>query len=60
VVRLLAVNLTGQADDLLGRYRDGSELWDLKQRFDAYRISIVDDRGTWGAAPAEEPPETTN
>ncbi|MEV8251666.1 hypothetical protein AB0O87_12185 [Microbacterium sp. NPDC076768] len=30
VVRLLAVHLTGQADELLGRYREGSELWDIK------------------------------
>ncbi|WP_124895829.1 hypothetical protein [Microbacterium sp. Y-01] len=54
VVRLLAVSLTGQADELLGRYREGSELWDIKQRFDAYRVRIVDDRGTWQAIPAEE------
>lgn len=60
VVRLLAVNLTGQADDLLGRYRDGSELWGIKQRFDAYRIRIVDDRGTWEAVPAEESAEATS
>lgn len=54
VVRLLAVSLTGQADELLGRFREGSELWDIKQRFDAYRVRIVDDRGTWQAIPAEE------
>lgn len=60
VVRLLAVNLTGQADDLLDQYRDGSELWGIKQRFDAYRIRIVDDRGTWEAVAAEESAEATS
>ncbi|GAA4375085.1 hypothetical protein [Agromyces bauzanensis] len=53
VVRLLAVRLTGQADELLGRYREGSELWEIKQRFDAYRIRIADVAGTWQAIPSD-------
>lgn len=47
VVRLIAVRLTGQGDELIERYRRGSELWPIEQRFDSYRIRIVDDRGTW-------------
>ena len=54
LVRMIAASLTGRADEMLGRYRQGQELWGIKQRFDAYRIRIVDDRGTWEAAPAKE------
>lgn len=47
VVRLLAANLTGGADELLGRYRAGSELWTVQQQFDAYHLRIADEEGTW-------------
>ncbi|WP_231735211.1 hypothetical protein [Microbacterium hominis] len=50
IVRLLAIRLTGRAEELLQRYRDGSELWQIKQRFDAYRVRIADDLGAWGMA----------
>ena len=47
VVRLIAVRLTGQGDELIERYRQGSEIWSIAQRFNSYRLRIVDDRGTW-------------
>lgn len=47
VVRLLAANLTGSADELLGRYRAGSELWTVQQQFEAHRVRIGDDQGAW-------------
>lgn len=53
VVRLLAVRLTGQGTELLQRFSQGSELWKLKQSFDAYRIRIADDRGSWVSVDAE-------
>ncbi|HWU32280.1 MAG TPA: hypothetical protein VN108_05365 [Marmoricola sp.] len=53
VVRLLAVRLTGQGAELLQRYSQGSELWKLKQSFDAYRIRIADDRGSWESVSSE-------
>lgn len=47
VVRLLAAHLTGSADELLDRYRAGSELWTVRQQFDAYQVRIGDDEGKW-------------
>ncbi|GAA1059014.1 ApeA N-terminal domain 1-containing protein [Agromyces bracchium] len=47
VVRLLAASLTGAADELLQRYRSGSELWQLQQLFEANEVRIDDDAGTW-------------
>lgn len=50
VVRLLALHLTGKGDELLKPYRDDErELWRAKERFEAYKRRIVDDRGTWQA-----------
>jgi len=53
VVRLLAAYLTGAADELLGRYREGSELWTVRQQFEANHVRIVDDEGAWASTEPE-------
>jgi hypothetical protein len=47
IVRLLALHLAGQGDELLEDYRgDSRELWKLGQFFDAYELAITTD-GIW-------------
>lgn len=55
VVRLLAAYLTGSAGELLERFRAGSELWTVKQHFEANQRRIGDDEGTWVVMSAGEP-----
>lgn len=57
VVRLLAARLTGAADELLQRYRSGSELWQIKQLFEVNELRIADDAGTWVSTAEAEAPE---
>ncbi|MGV9193146.1 hypothetical protein ACQ143_02230 [Microbacterium sp. MC2] len=66
VVRLLAANLTGSADELLGRHRAGSDLWTVRQQFEANQVRIGDDEGNWvstvendAANPADQHAETS-
>lgn len=47
VVRLLAVRLTGQGDELLAQYAEGNELWPIRQSFEARGLRIADDQGSW-------------
>lgn len=53
VVRLLAAYLTGAADELLMKYRSGSELWEVRQQFRANHVRIADDEGNWASTPPE-------
>lgn len=50
VVRLLALRLTGRGDELLAPYRDGNEMWKIKEDFRLNRLSVLDD-GTWMRVP---------
>ncbi|KTR42407.1 hypothetical protein NS263_01750 [Curtobacterium oceanosedimentum] len=46
LVRLLALHLTGKGDELLEPYRNGDELWDIRQRFESVAVSVTSD-GAW-------------
>jgi hypothetical protein len=46
IVRLLAVHLTGRGGELLSPYRQGNELYKIKQLLDAYELRI-DELGRW-------------
>ncbi|WES65835.1 hypothetical protein P0L94_07120 [Microbacter sp. GSS18] len=59
VVRLIAANLTGSADELLARYRAGSELWTVQQQFEANQMRIADDEGAWMSTAVDEPRDPT-
>ncbi|MCF4121717.1 hypothetical protein L1785_12060 [Antribacter sp. KLBMP9083] len=48
LVRLLALDLTGQGSDLLSKYRNSDQLWQLRQYLDGYDLRITPD-GRWEA-----------
>lgn len=46
IVRLLAIHITGRGDDVLSSYREGSNLYEIKQVLDGYGLR-VDGDGRW-------------
>lgn len=56
IVRLLAMQITGRGEELLESYRNGSNLYEIKQVLDGYGLR-VDETGRWhrdtGDAPSE-------
>ena len=46
IVRLLAIHLTGRGEQLLSSYRDGNDLYKIKQVLDGYGLR-VDETGCW-------------
>lgn len=56
IVRLLAIHITGRDDELLASYRDGSDLYKIKQIVDGYGLR-VDEDGVWHRDAGDEGPE---
>lgn len=46
IVRLLAIHITGRGEELLSSYREGNNLFEIKQVLDGYGLR-VDETGDW-------------